>query len=485
MTAVGERRSSGQRQIPQSISLGLGSGTMLQALNSSMIAVAIVGIAAHFGSGAGTSWVISALYIATAVTAPSAGKLGTLFGPRRVYLTGLALIAAGSVLGALAPTLGWLVVARILQGIGTGSQYPTAMTIIRAIADRRGVAPRSAIAVLAVCSQTVVALGPTIGGLLVGTFGWQSIMWVNLPLVVVTLVWVLRAVPRDTVTPPSDRRAVLDSLDLPGLTGFLGTIAATMFFLLSLRSEPRWWLLPVACALGCGFVWWERRAPTPFLDVRTIARNRALSMTLGRTLATYTAFYCVFFGLPQWLQESRDFSAMAAGLLMLPIAGIGIISTMIASRTYAAHGPRRTLFIGTLGLALGGVLLTTVEGGTTPIVVLLAVACVLGIPNGFNNMGNQNLINTVTDAQQVGTAIGMYRTVQYIGANLSAVVIELTMHGTVDDVGLHRTGLAIAVIGGALLAGVACSRTLRQRRETTVDRGTVAARAVDHTANAR
>lgn len=466
------------------MSLGLGSGTMLQALNSSMIAVAIVGISAHFGSAAGTSWVISGLYIATAVAAPTAGKLGVLLGPRRVYLAGLVLIALGSVLGALAPSIGWLVFARVLLGLGTASQYPTAMMIIRTIAERRGAQPRSAIAILTVCAQSMVALGPSIGGLLVGLFGWQSIMWVNLPLVAMTIPWVLRVAPKDVLPESESRRfrshrELVGSLDLPGMVGFLAVITATMFFLLSLAAVPMWQLAPVIAVLALAFVRWELHARTPFIDVRTIARNRPLSKTLGRTLATYTAFYCVFFGLPQWLQESRGFSATVAGLLMLPVAAVGIIATMMASRMYAVRGPRRTLLVGTLGLTAGGILLVGVESGSVPVIVLVLVACVLGIPNGFNNMGNQNLINAVTTPTEVGVAIGMYRTVQYIGANLAAVVIESTMRGAIDDAGLHRTGIVIAVIGAGLLAGVLCSRTLRAHHPGTAAGAAVIPRTAD------
>ncbi|NLU82321.1 MFS transporter [Rhodococcus sp. HNM0569] len=438
---------------------------MLQALNSSMIAVAVVGIAAHYGSGAGISWVISALYIATAVTAPTAGKLGVLLGPRRVYLSGLALIAAGSILGALAPSLTWLIVARVILGIGTASQYPTAMTIVRAIAERRGAQTHSAIAILTVCSQSMVALGPTVGGVLVGVFGWQSIMWVNIPMVVLTAVWVLRTVPRDR---PRDETAVraragfVHSMDPVGMALFVGVVTSVMFLLLSLTGAPLWWLVPVVVATAVVFVAWEMHADEPFIDVRTIAGNPALGLTLARTLVTYTAFYCIFFGLPQWLQVSRGFSAGTAGLLMLPVAGIGIVSTILASRLFAVSGARPTLAVGTAGLLLGGVLLAVVERDSTPVLVLLLVACVLGVPNGFNNMGNQNLINAVTSVREVGTALGLYRMIQYIGANLAAVVIELATHHTgFTDGGLHRIGVFIAVVGAVLLVGVALSKTLR------------------------
>lgn len=448
--------------VPRTLSIGLGSGTILQPLNSSMIAVAIVAIADHFGSAAGTAWLISALYIATAVAAPTAGRLGTLFGPRRVYLAGLVLIALGAVAGALAPNLAWLVAARVLLGLGTATQYPTAMTIVRHYADRTGAAPRTAIATLAACAQVVVALGPTLGGLLVGVFGWQSIMWVNLPVVAVSAIWVLTVAPAD---PPrtGDRniRAATRSLDPAGTALFVVGTTTLMLFLLSLTTAPRWWTLAVSTVTWGAFVAWEARYPEPFLDVRALASNRVLSTTLARTLVTYTAFYCIFFGLPQWLQGGRGLTPEIAGLMMLPVAAVGVGATMTASRVYGRHGARRTLLVGTAGLLAAGLMITFVENSTTPIWLLLVVAAVAGIPNGFNNMANQSLVNASSDARDVGTAIGMYRTIQYVGANLSAVVIEVTMHGQPDDGGLHRTGAVIAVIGATLLAGVLWSRTLR------------------------
>ena len=457
-------------KIPLSLSLGLGSGTMLQPLNSSMIAVAIIAVANQFGSIDGTAWVISGLYIATAVVSPAAGRLGVLFGPRRMYLVGLAIIGVGSIVGALAPTIGWLIAARILQGIGTASQYPTAMMIIRNVVDRTGGTARSALAVLTICAQSMVALGPTVGGLLTGLFGWQSIMWVNLPMIAITAVWVLRVAPPDDGAAASDQRGwakareILVKLDLPGVALFLGAITTVMLLLLSLAHQPRWALAPVVLAFAGAFWWRETRAPEPFIDVRTIMRNRPLTMTLGRSMVTYTAFYLVFFGLPQWFQVSRGLSASLAGALMLPIAVVSIGSTFVANRMYGERGPRRTFFVGTAGLVLGGALIATVLNDQASLVLMVLIACVLGIPNSFNNMGNQNIINAVTTSTEIGIGLGMYRTVQYIAANIAAVIIELAWADGINDEGLRRTGLVITGLGAALLVGVICSRSLRSQR---------------------
>ena len=461
---------AGESKVPLRLSLGLGSGTMLQPLNSSMIAVAIIAIADQFGSIDGTAWIISGLYIATAVVSPAAGRLGVLFGPRRMYLAGLAIIAVGSVLGALAPTIGWLIAARVLQGIGTASQYPTAMMIIRNVVDRSAGNVRTALAVLTVCAQSMAAVGPTVGGLLTGVFGWQSIMWVNLPMVAITAVWVLRVAPADDGGAASAElgwakvRDIVGKLDLPGTGLFLGLISTTMLFLLSLAGNPQWWVIPVVAALAALFWWREFRAADPFIDVRTIMSNRPLTMTLGRSMVTYTAFYLVFFGLPQWLQVGRGLSAGGAGAVMLPIFVISIGATFAASRMYGERGPRRTLFVGTAGLVLGGLLITTVIDQDVSIIVIVLIACVLGVPNSFNNMGNQNIVNAVTTKDQVGIGLGMYRTVQYIAANIAAVIIELAWADGINDDGLHRTGLVITGLGAALLLGVICSRSLRSQR---------------------
>ncbi|WP_208378795.1 MFS transporter [Cumulibacter soli] len=449
------------KRVPLPISIGLGTGNMLQPLNSSMIAVAVVPIALHLGSADGIAWIISALYIATAVSAPSAGRLGTVLGARRVYLGGLAVIAAGSLLGAFASSLGWLIAARVLQGIGTASQYPTAMTIIRTIVAKTGASTNSAIAVMSMCAQSTVAFGPTLGGLLVSLFGWQAIMWINLPLVLMSTVWVLKIVPKD---PPLrvHGRELIRVLDPIGLVSFTAVIATMMFVLLSLVDDPLWWLIPVFAAVTAFFVWWERRQDEPFVDVRALAGNRSLMLTLVRTTATYAAFYCIFFGIPQWLQASRGLDASVAGLVMLPIAVIGIVSTLVATRTVATRGIRWTLLVGSGMLIVSGLLIVFVESASTSIPVLLLVACVFGIPNGFNNIGNQNAVNAVTTVSQIGPAIGMYRTVQYVGANLASVVIELTGTSGDGDSALHLVGWFIVIVGAALVVGSAFSRRLRQ-----------------------
>ncbi|ATL70022.1 MFS transporter [Nocardia terpenica] len=446
------------------LSLGLGSGTMLQALNSSMIAIAMVGISREFAGEAGLSWIIPALYIATAGAGPTAGKLAEIYGPRRVFLSGLLIVLAGSLIGGLATGSTMIVVARVLQGIGTASQLPTAMMIVRGVAARRNVGFRPAVTILTICAQSMVALGPSIGGFLVSAFDWRSIFWVNVPLVVITAVWVMAVAPKDERADETDRGPA--ALDVPGVAVFVLFIGCLTYFLLSVPSDPAWPLLPVSLVFLVLFVVRELRCGNPFIDVRLLARNAPLCWTLFRTLATYTAFYGIFFGLPRWLQSVHGYSSGSAGLIMLPIAGIGIVSTMFVSRFYTRLGPRRTVVLGAITLIVNGVVLLFLETPATPMAIGLIVSAILGIPSGFNNIGNQHILNDVTTDRETGVAIGIYRTIQYLGANLAAILLTLlaapNAHGAVS---IRSLAVAIAIIGAALLVitPLAFSRTRQSR----------------------
>ncbi|MFE3206153.1 MFS transporter, partial [Embleya sp. NPDC059237] len=131
-------------------------GSVLNPINSSIIAIALVSIGRAFGVDAGaTTWLVSALYLATAIGQPTAGRLADLFGPRRVYLAGMALVALGGLIGFVGTSIGMLVVARVVLGLGTSAAYPAAMTMVRRQSERLArPAPGRVLNALAVAGQT-------------------------------------------------------------------------------------------------------------------------------------------------------------------------------------------------------------------------------------------------------------------------------------------------------------------------------------------
>lgn len=440
--------------------LPIAIGSLLQALNSSMIALALVDIREDFDAGASAAWLISGLYLATAVGAPTMGRLADMIGPRRVFVGGLAVIAVAAAPAPFAPDIGTLIALRVLLGIGTSAPFPAGIAMIRAEADRRGVPnATSGLGALALAAQAAVALGPPLGGVLVALAGWPSIFWINLPLTAVAAALALRHLPADRARPTGGRDGGL-RLDLPGLLLFGATMSGLMIVLLSLRGDPALWLVPVVLLLGVALVWHEFRATEPFLDVRLLAGRSELSATYLRTALTYVAFYSIFYVLPAWLEEARGLPPEQAGLMMLPLAVFGAFSVAVATRLEWRTGPRLPLVIGSAVLAVAS-LAAALLGPAAPLPLVLLLIALLGLPNGFNSLGNQAAMYRAAPAHAIGVASGLQRTSQYVGANLAAALIEIANAGPPSDAGLHRTMLAVAVISVLLLAASLAGRHLR------------------------
>ena len=448
----------GEPRIPRSILGSLAFGTVLQPLNSSMIAVALVSIRDDFDAGVSVNWLVSALYISTAVAASTMGRLADLFGARRMFLIGLCFVLAGSLIAPFSPNLATLVACRVLLGLGTGAQYPCALAILRRSADRIGARPESALGVLSIAAQVSIAFGPTLGGLIVAVFSWQGIFWVNVPMCAAAAITVLRTVPADD---PIDAGAAgmgrrglilsrLSRVDPPGLLLFAAATATLMVFLLSLAETPRPIWGVVSVALYVALILWERRVPSPFLDLSLFA-NAQLTITFARVTVIYIAFYAIFFGVPQWLEEAGGRTPAQAGLIFLPIPLVAMASTALAARLQVKRGPGLTIVIGSAVLSVAGLLLTLPTAGT-PVILLLLLLGLIGFPNGFNNMGNLSSMYRAAPADQIGAASGLYRTCQYIGANLAAALLALVLGEQATDEGFHRIGWCVAAIAGAVLA---------------------------------
>ncbi|MFZ3451721.1 MFS transporter [Arthrobacter sp. 7Tela_A1] len=441
-------------ELPARLGWALGSGTILQGFNSSIIAVAVVSIGVFYGDPSALPWLVSGMYIACAVASPTAGRLVDLFGARRLYLTGLGIVLAGSLLGPFAPTLQALVAVRVLMGIGASIHFPAAMAVLRRSAAAQGGSNRRCIGTIALCGQTMAAIGPSIGGFLIVAGGWQAIFWANIPLVALSAVLVLCTVEADPRPEPRSFRAVVQLLDVPGLLLFVLALVALMAGLLELDGSL--WtagvLLAGSLGLGALFFWRELNAAQPFLDVRMLAGEPAVLRTCARAVLTFTAFYCVFYGLPLWFEGARGLNPAESGALMIPVFGAGVLSTMAATAAGRRLSPRWLLVIGGTAFVLGGVLVAVLWTTDSPVWLLAAVAAVLGVPNGFNNVGNQSVLQASAPADSIGVASGLYRTAQYIGAALSVVLVDAVLAAAAPGGGARLLGICIAAAGCVLTA---------------------------------
>jgi MFS family permease len=431
-------------------------GTILNPLNSSMIAVALVAVHDDFHVSIGTStWLVSAFYLVGAVGQPLMGRLADLLGGRRVFLTGVTLAAVVCAVAPLSPSFGWLVAARAVQALATSTAFPSGLGLIRAASGHR--VPASALAVLSVAASTSAALGPTIGGLLIATWGWQAIFLVNVPITVTCVALALRWLP---APPPADTGGRgWAGLDMPGVILFAATLTPILGALLAFGSTAAWWLLavvPVAAALLAAR---ELRYATPFFDIRLLMRNPGIVSVFLQFAATTFIFYSFFFGLPIWLEQVGGYDPRAAGLLVLPLTGVGVIATPIASRLIDRAGTRVPLIIGSAFLLAGSLLMLTMGAGVA-VWVILACCFVLGVPNGFNNLGLQGALYSVTPPERISWAAGQFQTFRYVGATLAGAVLGSVFRGGATTGGLHGIATTLAVVAAALIVASA----LRQGR---------------------
>jgi MFS family permease len=425
-------------------------GSALNPINSSIIATALVAIGRGFDVGPdSTASLIGALYLASAIGQPAMGKLGERLGPRRVFLAGLVLVGAGGLLGALAVSLPMLVVARVVLGLGTSAGYPTAMMILRRwAAAHPSASTGGSLGALAIAGQVTATIGLPLGGVLVALGGWQITFLINIPLalagVVLTLLWVPRDVAREVASGP--RESAVDALDPGGLVLFAGLMASLLFFLGDLR-HPRWVLVGAVCVLLAALVRWELRARHPFIDVRLLVRNRALTMTYVRVAVTFLITYCVFYGLTQWLEEQRGLSAGGAGLVMLPMSVLAVLISVPFSRRNMV----RSALVATAGGAVVGSVGLLVFTSSTPLWVLTLVITVFGVCSGLGMIGNQAALYQQAPAEHVGVAAGLMRTFMYTGAILSSSLISASFGERATDPGLRVVTLVLLGLGALLV----------------------------------
>jgi len=434
-------------------------GSTLNPINSSMIATGLVGIGLDFHKGPGTTAsLISVLYLCSAVMQPTMGRLATVFGARRIFLTGLLILLAAGVVGAAAPTFGFLLASRALIGVGTSAAYPTAMALVRKRADelRTGV-PGRVLGGFSIASQVTTVIGLPLGGLLAGVFGWRAIFLANVPLAAVTLVCTLIGVATDQRQARATG-SLFSMIDVTGVMLFAGTITSLLVFLSRLAS-PNWWLLGVGVVLGAGLVGWERRAARPLVDVRMLGRNRPLLRTYLRQAITSLGIYTTLYGISQWMEESARYTASQVGLIMLPLSFASIVIARLASIRGWVRVP--LILTGLAMVAAGAVMLLITH--TSSVFLLIGMSLLFGMANGFSGFANQAALYMQAPADEVGVASGMYRTFAYFGAIFSASLISLAFGPAATDGGFHVVAVVTIGIGLALLLMTVLDRKIPAR----------------------
>ncbi|MGX1756400.1 MFS transporter [Streptomyces lydicus] len=410
---------------------------LIVSLDNTILNVALPSIQHELhASVAGMQWTIDAYTLVLAALLMLSGSTADRLGRRRIFLVGLVVFAAGSLLCSLAPGLEWLVVFRMVQAVGGSMLNPVAMSIItNTFTD-----PRERARAIGVWGGVVgisMAAGPVIGGLLVQSVGWRSIFWINVPIGALAFFLTLRYVPESRA--PKPRR--VDPVGQLLVIALLGSLTYAI-----IEAPDAGWTSPeilvfvlVAVVSLAGLIAYERRRREPLIDLRFFHSVPFSGATVVAVCA-FAALAGFLFINTLYLQNIRGLSALDAGLYMLPMAGMTLIFAPVSGRLVGNRGPRLSLLLAGTAMGASGLLFAAFDAQATN--ALLFTGYVLfGIGFGLVNAPITNTAVSGMPRAQAGVAAAVASTSRQVGQSLGVAVIGAVLAG-----GAHAAASADAFV---------------------------------------
>ncbi|MGW8554141.1 MFS transporter [Streptomyces tubercidicus] len=410
---------------------------LIVSLDNTILNVALPSIQHDLhASVAGMQWTIDAYTLVLAALLMLAGSTADRLGRRRIFMIGLVVFAAGSLLCSLAPCLEWLVVFRMVQAVGGSMLNPVAMSII----TNTFTEPRERARAIGAWGGVVgisMAAGPVIGGLLVQSVGWRSIFWINVPIGALALFLTLRYIPESRA--PRPRR--VDPIGQLLVIGLLGSLTYAI-----IEAPDAGWTSPeilafvlVALASLAGLIGYERRRRDPLIDLRFF-HSAPFSGATVVAVCAFAALAGFLFINTLYLQNIRGLSALDAGLYMLPMAGMTLIFAPVSGRLVGSRGPRLPLLLAGTAMGASGLLFAAFHAQST--YPLMFTGYVLfGIGFGLVNAPITNTAVSGMPRAQAGVAAAVASTSRQIGQSLGVAVI-----GAVLASGAHAAATADAFL---------------------------------------
>src|SRR6516162_5229252 len=392
----------------------------LTFLDNTVVAVALGDIQVSLKANVTQlQWVVGAYALTFASIMLACGMIGDELGRKKVMLAGAGVFCAGSVLCALAPNVQLLIAGRAVMGMGAAASEPGTLSMLRQLyPDAR--ARSRAIGIWAGTSGFALAMGPVIGGILIGLWNWRGIFWFNLAFGLAALVVAAVILP-ESADPTAAR------VDIAGT--FLGAGALAAFVFAIIQSESAGFgsavvivLLCVSAAALAAFVWRESRAEHPLLDLRFL-RVPQFSTANIVAFCTYFSTYAIFFFTALYLIIVVSPSGYRLALVFLPMTVLMIVASVLAGRWTAIVGPRWSITIGCLLLAVGLFLAESYLSPNPsygPLIVALAVA---GIGIGTTVVPITSSVLSVVPPQRSGMAASATNTSREIGAVTGVAIL--------------------------------------------------------------
>lgn len=429
------------------IMLGVASGAILVPLNSTMLAVGLPSVMTSFGVAPDAVAALVTVYLgAVAIAVPISGSVGDRFGHRRAFLAGVAGFGVASLAAALAPAFGILIIARVLQAASGALVSTSSVALVRALAPpaRRG----AAFGMFDMLVSTSAALGPLVGGLIVGAFDWRAMFLLAAPLAVLAALAV--GLRPDPLVAARERGevAIRRPIDGPGLALLAALLVALLVALRGGRDGPIALMAAVAVPLLlAAFVRFELGTEHPAVDPRLFASRpfaAAVAGVFGATIILHGTLVIV----PLLVEVLQRGSPETTGLVLLGISALGAIAAPFGGRLSDRVGRRAPALAGTL-VALVGLAILWQLSTVASAVGLGLILALVGAGMGLAGSPRQAAAFDSIGPDRIGMAAGTYYTGRYLGGVAGASLAGAVLGGavTADGVTLGFGLMALVALG--------------------------------------
>jgi EmrB/QacA subfamily drug resistance transporter len=393
------------------------AGSFLTPFMGSSLNIALPTIGREFAMEAiWLSWIPTAYLLAAAVFLIPFGRMGDIYGRKKIFTWGIATFTLASFLSALAPSGFFLVLFRLLQGMAGSMIFGTAVAILISIfpAQQRG----KVIGLNVASVYLGLSLGPFIGGFLTGHWGWRSIFVLNLLLGILIFAAVRLRLPGEWAGARGERFDLFGSI-LYGLG-----LVSTMYGVTILPAIQAGIFIALGMGILAIFIQWERKAPNPMLDVKLFGQNRIFTFSNLAALIDYCSTFGVGFLLSIFLQVAKGFQPWEAGTIMVAQPILQALFSPVAGRLSDRVEPR---ILASLGMAcsFGGLVNLIFLSEETALSRIILSFVFLGFGFGLFSSPNTHAIMSSVDRSMYGVASGVVSTMRLIGQMLSMGIVTL------------------------------------------------------------
>jgi DHA2 family methylenomycin A resistance protein-like MFS transporter len=415
-------------------------GVLVAQVDTSVVNLAARPIGVAFdASVTALQWVLDSYNLAYAVLLLSGGLCADVFGRRRMFRAGAAIIAVSSVACVFAPDIGVLIAARAMTGIGSAMLLPASLAIVRVVWPDQG-ARRRALGVWASCNGLAFVIGPTLGGLLIGRFGWQSVFWVAVPLAVAALALARGVVPESA--DPAGR-----SLDMVGQILGAAALGGLVFAVIAFRDGGAAWIMSLAVTLVATplFLHVEHRKAAAALVPLDLFRGRSFRGAATATASMTFGIYGMIFLVPLVWQSSGYLTAQQAGLAVAPTALLFFLIATRSGHLAQRIGIRASCAGGTAIIGSGLLVLSLTHLGQPPLLAEMGLA-LTGIGMGINTGPLMAVAVEAVGPERSGTASSVINVARMAGATVGVAVLGAAFALFGGDAGFS----AAMLLGGAV-----------------------------------